>query len=134
MTSVMNDRGLSSVEEYSGFAKLLHWVIAACVLGMIPVGIVMLRLEPGDLQNDLYNLHRSFGVLVLALMLVRLAYRLVNGVPAPEPTLTAGQRIGPGRRIRVAAAQPGICETTGNCRTTPNRRAVFISSSGGPVA
>ena len=41
----------------------------------------------------MYNLHRSFGALILVLMLIRLAYRLVNGAPAPEPTLTAMQRI-----------------------------------------
>ena len=80
-------------EEYSGFAKLLHWTIAACVLFIIPAGIVMHNLGDGDLKNALYTLHRSFGALVLALMVIRLSYRLFNGVPGPEPTLTAMQRI-----------------------------------------
>jgi cytochrome b561 len=44
------------------------------------------------LQDGLYNAHRSLGVLVLALMLVRLGYRLMRGVPAPEPTLSSLQR------------------------------------------
>jgi len=94
MTSVMNERGIAGAEKYSGFAMLLHWVIAVLILGMIPVGIYMAQLESGPLQDSLYNMHRSFGVVVLSLMLVRLAYRLINGVPAPEPSLTAGQRIG----------------------------------------
>lgn len=94
MTSTMNLGGNALPrEEYSGFAKLLHWTIAACVLFMIPAGIIMNRVPSGLLQNSLYTLHRSFGVLVLALMLIRLSYRLVNGVPAPEPTLTSFQRI-----------------------------------------
>ena len=80
-------------EEYSGFAKLLHWIIAACVLFIIPAGITMDNLPDGDLKNALYTLHRSTGVLVLVLMVIRLAYRLINGVPAPEPTLTSWQRI-----------------------------------------
>jgi cytochrome b561 len=94
MTSTMN-RGVYAVpgEEYSGFAKLLHWVIAACVLFIIPAGITMGLLPDGNAKNALYVLHRSFGALVLALMLIRLTYRLVNGVPAPEPTLTSMQRI-----------------------------------------
>ncbi len=82
----------SGAESYSGFAKLLHWVIAVCILIMIPVGVVMGRIEGGDVQNLLYNVHRSFGVLILALMLIRLGYRLTHGVPDPEPTLTNWQR------------------------------------------
>ena len=48
-------------QEYSGFAKLLHWTIATCVLFMIPAGIIMNRVPGGLLQNSLYTLHRSFG-------------------------------------------------------------------------
>jgi cytochrome b561 len=88
----MNGNGYAA-SEYSGTAKLLHWTIAACVLFMLPVGIIMGWLPQGDAQNLLYTLHRSFGVLILPLMLIRLAYRLVNGTPPPEPTLTPIQRI-----------------------------------------
>lgn len=95
MTSTINQGGYTVPgEEYSGFAKLLHWTIAACVLFIIPAGIIMGKLPDGDAKNVLYTLHRSTGVLVLALMAIRLAYRLVNGVPSPEPTLNAVQRIG----------------------------------------
>ena len=44
-------------------------------------------------QNVFYTVHRSLGVLVLFLMLVRLAYRAFNGAPAPEPTITPLQRV-----------------------------------------
>jgi cytochrome b561 len=91
MTSVAGNQ--SSVEGYSGTAKLLHWVVAACVLTMIPVGFLMNAVEAGVLQNVLYTVHRSLGVLVLFLMSIRLIYRLVHGAPAPEPTLNALQRI-----------------------------------------
>jgi cytochrome b561 len=79
-------------EDYSGFAKLLHWAVALCVLFMIPAGITMNLLGPGKLQDSLYDLHRSCGVLVLALMLIRLANRLVAGAPPPEPSLSTFQR------------------------------------------
>jgi cytochrome b561 len=93
MTTINQGRYAVPREEYSGFAKLLHWTIAACVLFIIPAGIIMHNLPDGDVKNLIYTLHRSFGALILALMLIRLAYRLVNGAPAPEPTLTAFQRI-----------------------------------------
>ncbi len=91
MTSVTGHS--AAVESYSGFAKFLHWVIALCVLVMIPVGVAMNNVEAGNLQNVLYTVHRSCGILVLALMVVRIFYRLTRGAPAPEPTLDPFQRI-----------------------------------------
>src|SRR5665648_531639 len=93
MTSINQGGYAVPVEEYSGFAKMLHWTVAACVLFIIPAGITMDNLPDGDLKNALYTLHRYTGVLVLILMVIRLTYRMVNGVPAPEPTLTSWQRI-----------------------------------------
>lgn len=84
--------GGSVVEQYSGFAKLLHWLVAICVIIMIPIGITMIRIGPGDLQNVFFTIHRSLGVLVLVLMVIRLLNRLIAGAPPPEPTLDAMQR------------------------------------------
>jgi cytochrome b561 len=84
--------GTGVTEQYSGFAKLLHWLVAVCVIIMIPAGLVMANIGPGDLQNVLYTVHRSLGVLVLGLMIIRLLNRLIAGAPPPEPTLTPMQR------------------------------------------
>jgi cytochrome b561 len=74
--------------DYSLFAKLLHWSIAAMVVFIIPAGIVMLNIGRGDLQNQLFDLHRSFGILVLTLMMIRVGYRLTFGAPAAAAVLT----------------------------------------------
>ena len=93
MSSAINsDRGAVR-EEYGGAAKFFHWTIAVAVLTMIPVGIAMIRIEPGTTQNVLFTVHRSLGILVLALMILRLGNRLIVGWPAPEPTITPFQRI-----------------------------------------
>lgn len=86
-------QGSTSVtEQYSGLAKLLHWLVAVCVIVMIPIGLTMNYVGPGTLQNVFYTVHRSLGVLVLGLMIIRLLNRLIAGAPPPEPTLTAMQR------------------------------------------
>jgi len=64
---------------YSGFAKSLHWIIALLVLTAIPVGIVMGQIE--NAPFNLFNFHKSLGVLILILMTIRLIYRLVHGAP-----------------------------------------------------
>jgi cytochrome b561 len=93
MNNAINGRIPVIREGYSGTAKLLHWTIAAAVLTTIPVGLAMIRLPEGMAQNAGYTVHRSLGVLILTLMILRLGYRLIVGWPAPEPTITAAQRI-----------------------------------------
>ena len=71
-------------------AKLLHWLVALLVLGQLAVGLSMVWLVT-DLgaKFQLYQLHKSFGVLVLSLVLVRLVWRRLN---ATVPVLPEGLR------------------------------------------
>jgi cytochrome b561 len=77
---------------YPASSKWLHWAVAASVLTIIPVGIAMDRVGEGPLQNNLYNLHKSLGALILLLMILRLVNRLVVGAPAPDPAIARWQR------------------------------------------
>jgi cytochrome b561 len=63
---------------YSVTARVLHWLTAALVLAMIPLGIVIAQEWGGPLQERLYNLHRSVGALLILIILARLAYRLTH--------------------------------------------------------
>lgn len=65
-------------------ARIFHWVTAACVLTMVPAGLLMLRIPGGATQNWLFDYHRSMGVLLFALTLARLLYRIFNP-PPPLP-------------------------------------------------
>lgn len=85
----MTTRGAAG---YAGVQKLLHWLMAALVLAMIAVGLSLPRLAPGPLTNTLYEVHKSTGILVLALALVRLALRWRLGAPPLDPALPVWQR------------------------------------------
>lgn len=76
-------------QSYSAVSKWVHWITALCVLGLIPVGLIMDRLPEGDLQNRLFDLHRSTGIFVLALATIRVSARQWLGTPAPAETLTS---------------------------------------------
>ena len=69
-------------------AKLLHWLIAVLVVGLLTVGFAMVWFV-SDLgaKFQLYQLHKSFGVLVLTLVLIRLLWRQMN---AAVPDLPEG--------------------------------------------
>ncbi|MCX7310902.1 MAG: cytochrome b [Hyphomicrobiales bacterium] len=77
---------------YTLTARVLHWVIAALVLALIPVGIAIANVDFGPWQNTLYDLHRSTGTLVLLLMVVRLCWRLTHPAPPLPQDLQALQR------------------------------------------
>ena len=66
-------------DHYPATSKLLHWLVAACVLMTAPVAIAMTRIDKGPTQDTLYNLHKSLGVLILILMVLRLINRLAAG-------------------------------------------------------
>jgi cytochrome b561 len=79
--------------RYSPAQKWLHWLMAAViVLGMIPVGLTMTRLGEGETTNRLYEIHKSFGVIVFALAVLRAGLRLTRGAPPLEPGIPAWQR------------------------------------------
>ena len=59
--------------RYSGAQKALHWTMAALIVTQVAIAIAMTNLGEGPLTNNLYELHKSFGLTVLALALVRVA-------------------------------------------------------------
>lgn len=72
----MSNTTLASKPRWTqAFQRLwtMHWVMAACFLIIYLVGMVMARL-PREVvfRGSLYNLHKSFGMLVLGLLLIRI--------------------------------------------------------------
>jgi cytochrome b561 len=73
--------------------RLLHWLAAAAILVMLALGFAMVNLveNPGE-RFDLYQVHKSLGLLVLVLMLARIALRLLYAPPAPIASAPNAQR------------------------------------------
>jgi cytochrome b561 len=69
---------------YTITARILHWVTASLVLLNLPLGLIIANNWGGPLQDQLYDLHRSIGALIIPIILVRLVYRLGHP-PAPLP-------------------------------------------------
>jgi len=69
--------------RYSAVAIVFHWLIAGLILLNIWFGWRMGQLK-GLAQFDLFQLHKSIGILVLLLSVLRLGWRAVNpGLPHP---------------------------------------------------
>ena len=75
--------------RFTPVQRALHWVMAACILAMLFIGVGMVStIEPKYLT--LVSIHKPLGIAVLLLAVVRLGVRVRYGAPAlpasmPEP-------------------------------------------------
>ena len=83
---------MSAPLAYSPAQKLLHWTIALLILVQVPLAVAMTNVGEGPLQNQLYEWHKSFGLVALALVLARVLVRLSRGAPAVEAGLPDWQK------------------------------------------
>lgn len=78
--------------RYDGFAKLLHWLVALAVVGLLCVGWYMSDLKASPDKIRLYVTHKSVGLTVLALMVIRVLWRLGHQPPPLPDRLPSWQR------------------------------------------
>ena len=81
------------VAGYTRTARLWHWITAALVLIMAPIGIAMANADFGKAQDTLYHVHRSIGMLLLPIVLARLIYRLRHPPPPLPSEIPAIQQL-----------------------------------------
>ena len=87
--------------RYTGLQRLLHWLIALMVLALLASGMTVWFLGfdgvtslLGDANRDiLYEYHKTFGLIVLALMAIRLFVRLEAGKPEYEYLMSPLDRV-----------------------------------------
>lgn len=85
---------MSSPSQYDPVAKSLHWLMAALIIGLWCVGLSLDELPKGDLRSQIIGLHKALGVVVLALVVVRLAWRATHAAPTLPATMPAWEQLG----------------------------------------
>ncbi|BBU30138.1 cytochrome b [Burkholderia sp. THE68] len=79
-------------ERYARPLIALHWLIAIAIIAMLCVGFYMVGLPRGlPFKSDLINFHKSLGITVFLLVLMRILVRLAYGRP-PLPPMPTWQR------------------------------------------
>ncbi|MDU8946057.1 cytochrome b [Ovoidimarina sediminis] len=78
----------NTAEGYGLVSRVLHWAIAAGVVGMMIFGTRIAAMEPSLSNYWLYGVHKSFGLTILGLVLIRLVWHRIS--PVPEPAGMAG--------------------------------------------
>ena len=92
----------NSTTQYGSLSKTLHWLMALIIFALIAVGIYMTGLEDSDpSRKQIYNLHKSFGVLAMVLIIIRLSWVKLSPPPALPHALAAKDQ-------KIAKAMQGI--------------------------
>lgn len=79
------------VVSYSKMSKWLHWIVAVIVLLMLS-GSFFLDDVPERFQATAYMIHKSMGLTVLFLMLLRFLWIIHKGKPALPSSIPAWER------------------------------------------
>lgn len=72
----------NSSESYGIIAQAFHWLVAVLVLAQLGVGLYAANLPVSLARLQWLSRHKSLGLAILALVLLRLGWRALN--PPPE--------------------------------------------------
>jgi cytochrome b561 len=111
-TQFQFDRGL----------RWLHWTMAALIFVAIVLGVASAYLPVGQQpRKGLLEIHKSLGITILALVMVRLAWRLWTGEPAYRRPLG---------RLTHIASRAGHCSLYGLMIFMPITGYLFSAAGG----
>jgi cytochrome b561 len=80
-------------ERYTSTAIALHWLIALLLLGQFAFGLLLGDIPRGTPERGYYvNLHKSTGVLIGILIVLRIGWRLTHQPPPLTDSTPAWQR------------------------------------------
>lgn len=83
----------NSPTTYGLISVFLHWSMALLIIGLFAMGLWMVELDYYDSwYHGAPDLHKSLGLLVALLWLVRILWRCFDRLPEPESTFTRWER------------------------------------------
>ncbi len=81
--------------KYPLTSRILHWLMAAIILFLLGLGIYMVDFLSKEAPNrmEIYNLHKSLGVIILVLIFIRILNRLAFKTPTFPNSLPKIEKI-----------------------------------------
>lgn len=94
-TNMQHKRSWRNAEIRYGFLAMgFHWTVALFFLGNLGLGAYMSGLELSDPSLfPLYQLHKSFGVSIFLVVMLRLVWRSIDTPPAPPADMALWEQI-----------------------------------------
>lgn len=105
---------------------VLHWLTAATIIGMLAFGIVVGSTPRGPDKVALIQLHKSFGMIALPIVMVRLVWRLREGWPQPVASLARWERAAARAAHWVLLLAPIVMIASGMVRSLAYARSIDV--------
>lgn len=83
---------MTSSSQYSWVAIWLHWLIALLIITQLLSGKIMHAMDPSGLKFEVYQYHKSFGIMILLLSVLRLIWRFTHKAPALPDTMKTWEK------------------------------------------
>ena len=89
-TSVLALTAKNESNRYGKVSRMLHWTIAILIISLIPMGIFASMIpEDTEYRNAYYVVHKTIGVTVFLLVIVRLIWNRLSRRPSLDSALTS---------------------------------------------
>lgn len=75
-------------QSYGRIAKILHWVVGLLIVAMLIIGLLSSIDGLAVWRGALITFHKSLGLTILLLMIIRLLWRLTYPAPGYPQTIT----------------------------------------------
>jgi cytochrome b561 len=85
--------------HYRRPAILLHWLLAILIAGQISLGLYMVSIEDDPGSERYFNLHKSIGLVIGAMVVLRVAWRAAHK-PADLPGTVARWEVKASRAVQ----------------------------------
>jgi cytochrome b561 len=75
-------------DRYGFVSRMIHWTTAILFIALIPMGIFSSMIPEGtSFRNDYYVVHKTIGMLVFGLLIIRLAWNRKSKRPTLDASL-----------------------------------------------
>lgn len=115
----------NTLQTYGSVAKTFHWLIFLLVASLVAAGFVMTDMPVGPDKFRLYGIHKSVGITVLVIVILRLGWKLTNISPLLPVTMKPWEKL---------AAKAGHLALYGLVMAMPLTGWAMSSAAGLPVS
>lgn len=84
-------RTVAEPSQFTALSRILHWLTAILVFSTLLIGFAMVS-SVSDYAT-LLKIHKTLGVVILTVAIIRVVNRLTHRAPAPPPTVGRFERI-----------------------------------------
>ena len=81
----------NTANTYGIVAKIFHWLLFLMLIFSIAAGNFLASLPKGAEKLQAAGMHKSFGAVILMLIMLRLVWKLINETPRLPDETTAGE-------------------------------------------